>query len=284
MEIILTNLIPNDLNHNTRVIQEAIDEVSIYGSGKVIVPSGRYQIKTIFLKSGVCLFLEKNAILMGSTNIKDYGYASLEIKYSCDVGNVVPEHYYGLVVIEGTTNASICGEGIIDGMGKYQEYFPNEDDPTKARPFLVLLYKSKSFYIEGVTLKDSGMYAFYSMQSDNVHVNKVKVRTLDSINGDGIDFDGGKNILIENCDIESSDDSISTKTYTKYPIQNVVVRNCKMKSNWAAVRIGTESAGDMEDILIENCDFKECRDGIKIQLCGPANYRRISFKNIKMRD
>ena len=284
MEIIVSNLISLDLELNTKAIQAAIDEVSLSGGGKVIVPSGEYHIKTLFLKSDVCLFLEKGCVLIGSTNIKDYGYASLKIKYACDVGNVVPDHYFGLIVIENAFNASICGDGVIDGMGKYQEHFPNPDDPTKSRPFLVLLYKSKNFYIEGITLKDSGMYAFYSMLSDDIHVNKIKIKTLDSINGDGIDFDGGKNILIENCDIESSDDSVSTKTYTKYPIQNVIVRNCKMKSNWAAVRIGTESASDMEDILVENCDFRECRDGIKIQMCGPANYRRITFKNIKMTD
>lgn len=284
MEILVNNLISNDLNYNTETIQKAIDEASFMGGGKVIIPSGEYHIKTLFLKNDVCLFLNNGCTLIGSTKIKDYGYASLKIKYSTDVGNVVPDHYYGLIVAEEATNASICGEGIIDGKGKYQEYFPNADDPTKARPFLVLLYKCNNFYIEGVTLKDSGMYAFYSMQSDNVHVNNIKVRTLDSVNGDGIDFDGGKNILIENSDIESSDDSISPKTYTKYPIKNFVVRNCKMKSNWAAVRIGVESAGDMEDILVENCDFNECRDGIKIQLCGPGNYRKITFRNIKMND
>ena len=284
MELVLKNLVCENLVHNTETIQTAIDKASSSGGGKVIIPSGEYHIKTIFLKSNVCLFLKKGCTLIGSTNIKDYGYSSLEIKYACDVGNVVPEHYFGLIIIEDANNASICGEGIIDGMGKYLEHFPNPDDPTKSRPFLVMLYKSKDFYIEGVTLKDSGMYAFYSMQSDNIHVKGIKIRTLDSINGDGIDFDGGKNILIEDCDIESSDDSISTKTYTKYPIQNVVVRNCKMKSNWAAVRVGTESAGDMEDILIENCDFRECRDGVKIQLCGPGNYRRITFKNIHMKD
>ena len=284
MEILVKDLMSNNLEKNTTLIQTAVDEVSNAGGGKVIIPSGEYHIKTLFLKSNVCLFLEKGSILVGSTNIKDYRYASLEIKYACDVGNVVPEHYFGLIVIENATNVSICGEGVIDGMGKYQEHFPNPDDPTKARPFLVILYKSKNFYIEGVTLKDSGMFAFYSMLSDDIHVNGIKIRTLDSTNGDGIDFDGGKNILIENCDIESSDDSISPKTYTKYPLKNIVVRNCKMKSNWAAVRIGVESAADMEDILIENCEFRECRDGVKIQLCGPANYKRITFRNIEMKD
>lgn len=284
MNLVINNLISNDIEHNTKTIQQAIDEVSSSNGGKVIIPQGEYHIKTLFLKSDVCLVLEKDCYLIGSTDIKDYGYASLDIKYASDVGNVVPSHYFGLIVIENTSNASIIGEGVIDGKGKYQQYFPNPNDPTKARPFLVLLYKSNNFYIEGVTLKDSGMYAFYSMQSDNIHVNRIKVRTLDSINGDGIDFDGGKNLLVENCDIESSDDSISPKAYTKYPIQNIVIRNCKMKSNWAAIRIGTESAGDMQDIYVENCDFKECRDGIKIQLCGPGNYQRMIFKNIKMKD
>lgn len=284
MDITLTNLASNDLSLNTLLIQSSIDEISLSGGGTLTIPKGKYHIKTIFLKDNVCLNLEEGCELIGSTNIKDYGYSSLELKYSCGVGNVVPSHYYGLIIIEGAHNASICGKGIINGMGKYQKYFPNKDDPSNSRPFLVILFKSKDFYIESVTLKDSGMYAFYSMASDNVHVNGIKIRTLDSINGDGVDFDGGKNIIVENCDIESSDDAVSTKTYTNYPIQNVLVRNCKMKSNWAGVRIGTESASDMENITVENCEFYECRDGIKIQLCGPANYRNITFKNIKMRD
>jgi polygalacturonase len=57
---------------NTQFIQNAIDECSKTGGGKVIFPAGKFLSGTIVLKDNIVIYLEKDAILLGSTDVNDY--------------------------------------------------------------------------------------------------------------------------------------------------------------------------------------------------------------------
>lgn len=57
---------------STKAVQQAIDDCSKAGGGRVVVPTGQYKIGSIVLKSNVHIYLEQGATLFGSTNIKDY--------------------------------------------------------------------------------------------------------------------------------------------------------------------------------------------------------------------
>ncbi len=56
----------------TSAIQEAIDAAHNKGGGSVVVPAGEFLSGSIVLKSGVTLFLDLNATLLGSTNPRHY--------------------------------------------------------------------------------------------------------------------------------------------------------------------------------------------------------------------
>ena len=55
---------------NTAAIQRAIDHVAGAGGGTVNVPAGTYLSGAVFLKTGVNLHLDKNAVLKGSTSAR----------------------------------------------------------------------------------------------------------------------------------------------------------------------------------------------------------------------
>ena len=57
---------------NTRAIQNAIDKLAGNGGGTVVVPTGCFLTGAVFLKPKVNLYLEKGAVLLGSTRIEDY--------------------------------------------------------------------------------------------------------------------------------------------------------------------------------------------------------------------
>ena len=57
---------------STSALQQAIDDCSQAGGGRVVVPAGQYKIGTVVLKSHVHLYLEQGATLYGSTNLDDY--------------------------------------------------------------------------------------------------------------------------------------------------------------------------------------------------------------------
>lgn len=71
----------------TKEIQKAVDLIDEAGGGTVIIPSGVYLSGTIHLKN-TSLYLERGAVLKGSSNINDYyenGFLHNEMKkqYPC---------------------------------------------------------------------------------------------------------------------------------------------------------------------------------------------------------
>ena len=94
---------PDGKTLNTTAIQSAIDAANKQGGGRILIPKGRFLTGAIVLKSNTDLHLQKDAVLLGSTN---------------------PEHYFklnrwlGLVMADGQRNIAITGEGEINGQGR----------------------------------------------------------------------------------------------------------------------------------------------------------------------
>ncbi|OVA06079.1 hypothetical protein BVC80_1125g7 [Macleaya cordata] len=90
-------------HYNTPHIQAAIDDCHAAGGGSVRFPAGNYLTGTIYLRSGVVLYITENATILGGTRLKDYPLESRK---------------WYVVLAEKATNVGITGEaGIIDGQG-----------------------------------------------------------------------------------------------------------------------------------------------------------------------
>jgi hypothetical protein len=140
-------------------------------------------------------------------------------------------------------------------------------------------------YLENTKLKTPGVFSFYGIHCDNIKISGVEIRSFGCTNGDGLDFDGSRNVRISDCILETGDDSISLKTLDPaYPCENFVISNCIMKSRWAALRIGPESSADMRNCSVTNCVFQDCNDGLKIQTNSGGIFEDFNFSNITMRN
>ena len=98
---------------STAALQQAIDDCSKAGGGRVVVPAGIYKIGTVILKSDVHLYLEQGATLYGSTDLKDYlpmksDYVSLRTHTTT----------IQLLYADKVKNVVISGYGTIDGRGR----------------------------------------------------------------------------------------------------------------------------------------------------------------------
>jgi polygalacturonase len=257
-----------ETNLNTEAIQAAIDRCSESGGGTVVVPAGTFVTGALFLRAGVDLHLQANAILNGSSNTNDYPWintriAGLEMRWPA-----------ALINADGLTNLTISGPGTIDGSGErwWKEYWdaraaePDRVDPhfKVGRPRLVHLIRCRNVAVRDVLLKDSPFWNLQFTYCDTVLASNVTVRashpTLRAASSDGIDLDSTRNALITHCDIECDDDAICLKSgrdadglRVNLPTENVVVRHCRVGRAAGLVVFGSETSGGIRNVTISDC-------------------------------
>jgi polygalacturonase len=245
---------PDGKSLNTEIIQDAIDKCSKNGGGMVVIPSGRYVTGTVVLKNNVCLRLEKGAIILGSTNPKDY----IRMKPAYIAYRTGTETRQ-LIYAESQDNISIEGEGTIDGQGA--AFVPADMDGAGltdagiTRPHLIQLITCTNIKIEGVFLTNSGAWMQHYLACDKLQVRGIRVKNFSNINNDGIDIDGCHDVNISDCIIESADDGICLKATSPRSCKNVVISNCNVHSLSNAIKMGTETTGGFQNISITNCSI-----------------------------
>jgi hypothetical protein len=251
---------PDGLTLATVAIQKAINECSQSGGGRVEIPAGTYLTGSIYLKDNVVLSFERNAVLLGSINIKDY----------------LPRKDYlppsGLIRAEHLFNVGIVGYGVIDGQGwafwlmEAQriihvgfEQKPRPEEP--ASGCLIKFEDCKNVIVENITLRNSESWTLHLLGCSDVQVKGVTIRNPTySPTTDGIDIDGSKNVIITGCNIFTRDDGIVIKNrdpdYWNRVCENIAVTNCLITSQASAFKIGTESIGDFRNIVFSNSIIK----------------------------
>jgi len=273
---------------NRAAIQSAIDAAFEAGGDIVQVPAGTYVTGNLRLKSNTVLRLEQGAILMGSSDYRDYDFTSTPVSWSSAVpvnGTGIEKNMIGFLWAEDAENIGIEGPGIIDGQGGNHIYFPHPDDPYKRRPMLVLFIHCKNIRISDITMRNPAMFNLLAVMSKRIWVKGVFVDSLETENGDGLDFDGCEDVMISDCLLEAGDDAISLKcTHPGHACRNYTITNCILRSVWAGFRMGTESSADMTEIVLSNCVFENCNDGLKIQDCAGGVYDNVRISNCVMRN
>jgi hypothetical protein len=269
---------------NTAAIQKAIDECSKGGGGKVIFPEGRFLSGTIAIKNNVTLELQKDAVLLGSTDVNDYqNLDPFTEGLGINVG-------WALVAAIDAKNIGIEGEGMIDGQGakvKAQQILTDtrpEGQRWGRRPFLLQIVRCDGVNINGVTLHYSAAWTSHYFQTKHLNIQNVKIVSVGVPHNDGIDIDGCQDVNISKCDIVSGDDAVCFKTTSsKMPCSNIVITDMRLKSNQGAIKMGTESMAAFENIKISNCYiYNTTNGGIKLLTVDGAHLRNIEISDITM--
>lgn len=254
---------------NTTFIQSAIDKANQSGGGTVIVPEGVFLTGSIVLKTGVELRLEKNAVILGSTN--PFDYKSLN-------------RWKALVLADGQENISITGSGTIDGQGRrlalnvdslfyvgeldsmhynLRRKRPNEH----MRPQNIEMVDCKDVTISGITVKNAACWVQTYDRCTNLTIDKIRVESDAYWNNDGIDISDCKNVKITGCYVNSADDGICLKSHsTGFWNDNITISDCTVRSSASAVKFGTASTGGFKNVKIENITvFDTYRSAIAIE-------------------
>jgi hypothetical protein len=230
---------------DTIAFQKALDTCAVSGGGEVLVPAGKYLIGSVQIGNRTILRLEEGAVIMGSPDADDY--PMIDIRWE---GRWQPGRR-ALIYASNVDRIGIVGPGRIEGD-------PGVAAPQNPRGVVILEpINCTDVLWDGFTVTQGGNWATHP-----THCTDVTIRNL-TIRGrrDGIDVDSCKNVLIENCDIETGDDCVSLKSGRGMngarigkPTENVVIRKSTMiGGRFACIGIGSETSGGVRNVRIEDC-------------------------------
>jgi polygalacturonase len=131
------------------------------------------------------------------------------------------------------------------------------------RPNLLVFASCKKVLLEGVTFQNSPAWCLHPLMCEDLTVRNINVKNpWYAQNGDGIDVESCKNVLIENSVFDVGDDGICIKSgrdaegrKRNMPTENVIVKNCTVYHAHGGFVIGSEMSGGARNIFVNDCSF-----------------------------
>lgn len=162
------------------------------------------------------------------------------------------------------------------------------------RPNLLLLISCKNILIEGVTFQNSAAWCLHPLMCEHLTVRNVFVKNpWYAQNGDGIDVESCKNVLIENSTFDVGDDALCMKSGRDtegrkrgMPTENVTIRGCTVYASHGGFVIGSEMSGGARNMNVSNCTFIGTDIGLRFKTTRGRGgvVENIFIKDIYMKD
>ncbi|GGZ15705.1 glycoside hydrolase [Echinicola pacifica] len=131
------------------------------------------------------------------------------------------------------------------------------------RPVMVSLVHCNKVLLDGPTFQNSPAWNIHPLMSENVVIRNLEVRNpWYSQNGDGLDLESCKNVLIYNNTFDVGDDAICFKSGKDQdgrdrgiPTENVIVKNNTVYHGHGGFVVGSEMSGGVRNVHVSNCTF-----------------------------
>ena len=141
------------------------------------------------------------------------------------------------------------------------------------RPVLVSLVNCKNVLLDGPTFQNSTGWNIHPLLCENMMIRNLIVRNpWYSQNGDGLDLESCRNVLLQNCRFDVGDDAMCMKSgrdeYGRRrgrPTENVVIRDCTVYHGHGGFVVGSEMSGGVRNISVRNCDFLGTDVGVRFK-------------------
>ncbi len=252
---------PNSDEVQTNAFQKALDDCFKSGGGEVVVPKGSYIIGDIRIRSNTVFHLLEDAILLGSTNPKDYLHINsdtleplpedqntLAFWYTphewTAMGGGFKKHLYtagsywnyGIIRAAYAENIAVIGEkgSLIDGRNIYDP----EGEEDYRGPHGINMHFCKNVTFKGYTIQNTANWAHAIFQSEGITFENLNVFA----GHDALHTRACSNVKMLNCKLITGDDCVAG-----FDNIDVVIRDCEISTACSAFRYGGNN------ILVENC-------------------------------
>ena len=141
------------------------------------------------------------------------------------------------------------------------------------RPVLINLVRCKNILLDGPTFQNSPAWNIHPLLCEDLIVSNVIVRNpWYSQNGDGIDIESCKNVILYNSSFDVGDDAICIKSGKNeagrkrgIPSENIIIDNCIVYHGHGGFTIGSEMSGGVRNISVSNCTFLGTDVGLRFK-------------------
>ncbi len=162
------------------------------------------------------------------------------------------------------------------------------------RPVLVAFHHCENVLLEGVTFQNSPCWHIHPAMCTNLTVRNITVRCPDyAQNGDGIDIESCKNVVLTGSRFDVGDDGICIKSGKDkagrdrgIPCENIIVDDCIVFHGHGGFVVGSEMSGGVKNVMVSNCTFSGTDVGLRFKSTRGRGgvVENIRIENIAMND
>lgn len=162
------------------------------------------------------------------------------------------------------------------------------------RPVMVSLVNCKNVLLDGPTFQNSPAWNIHPLLCENMIIRNITVRNpWFSQNGDGLDLESCRNVLVYNCRFDVGDDAMCMKSGRDEagrrrgrPTENIAIWDCTVYHGHGGFVVGSEMSGSVRNISVRNCDFLGTDVGLRFKSTRGRGgvVEKIYIENIRMKD
>jgi len=163
----------------------------------------------------------------------------------------------------------------------------------KDRPYQMFVFSNcKRVTIQNIFITKSPFWCMHMADCDAVHISGIRLWTsLLAPNADGIDLTSCTNVIVNDCDIRTGDDGFAITGFDHHfevpgfehlhhVSENILISNCNIQSSSCALRIGYLDQNTVRNVQVTNVNITNSSRGIGIFLRDKGSLQNISFSNI----
>ncbi|KFF03502.1 glycoside hydrolase family 28 protein [Flavobacterium reichenbachii] len=141
------------------------------------------------------------------------------------------------------------------------------------RPVMVSIQNSKRVLFDGPVFQNSPAWNIHPLMVEDLIVRNTTVRNpWYSQNGDGLDVESCKNVIVENSSFDVGDDAICIKSGKDkdgrergVACENIIVKNNIVYHGHGGVTVGSEMSGGVKNLHVSNCTFMGTDVGLRFK-------------------
>ncbi|MEZ2147781.1 glycosyl hydrolase family 28 protein [Bradyrhizobium sp. DN5] len=286
---VCARMVPSSKNDTAR-LQDAINHCP--AGAAVYLATGEFRSGPLEMKSGVTLWIERNATLFAIPEPTAYDKGSGRCGTIDDKGDGCRP----FISFSKTYGGGIYGDGIIDGLGgafalgsigswwRLASRAQTEGGKQNV-PRLIQIDGAQDITFHGITLRNASSF--------HVAMNRVEGATLwgvtidapaDTRNTDGIDASASQDVTITHSFIRTGDDNVAIKAGKDGPTRYVsIIDNC---FGWGhGMSIGSDASSGVSDILVRGLTLAGPTSGLRINsdVSRGGLVEKVTYENVRLR-